>query len=133
MRSKPWCPHGWREPPEAVELDLAERAATLFDERSATSSVLVLTSSACSRAAGNERAFQRMKQILTAREQWLRAQRSVRARRRRDRRPVATHRAALRGRVVAEEITGERGKAIEYYERILELDPLHESGHSLSR
>src|SRR5580658_6712656 len=79
------------------------------------------------RQPGNERAFQRMKQILTAQEHWgdLSAlyERVVAATADPSRRTELLSEVA----VVAEEITGDRAKAIEYYERILELDPLHES------
>ena len=51
-----------------------------------------------SRSPGNERAFQRLKQILTTREQLGRARGSVRAGRRGDARPRAARRAAGRGR-----------------------------------
>src|SRR5580658_4020320 len=79
------------------------------------------------RQPGNERAFQRMKQILTAQERWadLSAlyERVIAATADPSRRTELLAEVA----VVAEEITGDRPKAIEYYERILELDPLHES------
>ena len=113
--------------PEAVELDLAERAATLFDEKLGdVDRARPYLERLLARRPDNERAFQRLKQILTTREQWsdlAALYESV---------IVATqnpaHRTDLLGEValIAEEITGDRGQAIAYYERILELDPLHE-------
>jgi tetratricopeptide (TPR) repeat protein len=113
---------------EAVELDLAERAATLFDERLGdVERARPYLERMLVRQPGNERAFQRMKQILTAQERWddLSAlyERVVAATADPSRRTELLAEVA----VVAEEITGDRAKAIEYYERILELDPLHES------
>jgi tetratricopeptide (TPR) repeat protein len=113
---------------EAVELDLAERAATLFDERLGdVDRARPYLERMLARQPGNERAFQRMKQILTAQEHWgdLSAlyERVIAATADPSRRTELLSEVA----VVAEEITGDRPKAIEYYERILELDPLHES------
>jgi tetratricopeptide (TPR) repeat protein len=113
--------------PEHVELDLAERAATLFDEKLGdVDRARPYLERMLSRNPGNERAFQRLKQILTTREQWGELadlyERVVAAT------PDPPRRAELLAEValVAEEITGERGKAIAYYERILELDALHD-------
>jgi tetratricopeptide (TPR) repeat protein len=113
---------------EAVEVDLAERAATLFDERLGdVERAFPYLERMLARQPGNERAFQRMKQILTTQERWgdLSAlyERVVAATADPSRRTELLAEVA----VVAEEITGDRAKAIEYYERILELDPLHES------
>ncbi len=112
---------------EAVELDLAERAATLFDERLGdVERARPYLERMLARQPGNERAFQRMKQILTAQERWgeLAAlyERVIAATADPSRRTELLSEVA----VVAEEITGDRPKAIEYYERILELNPLHE-------
>jgi tetratricopeptide (TPR) repeat protein len=113
--------------PEGVELDLAERAATIFDEKLGdVDRARPYLERMLARQATNERAFQRLKQILTTREQWsdLGAlyERVVAAT------PDAARRAELLAEValVAEEITGDRPHAITYYERILELDPVHE-------
>jgi golgin subfamily B member 1 len=112
---------------ERVELDLAERAANLFDEKLGdVDRATPYLERMLARQPGNERAFQRLKQILTTREQWgeLGAlyERVVEAT------ADVTRRAELLTEValVAEEITGDRPKAIGYYERILEIDPLHE-------
>lgn len=120
-------PEGQVALPERVELDLAERAATLFDERLGdVDRARPYLERMLARQPSNERAFQRLKQILTTREQWAELgelyERVVAAT------PESTRRAELLAEValVAEEITGDRAKAIAYYERILELDPVHE-------
>jgi golgin subfamily B member 1 len=112
---------------ERVELDLAERAATLFDEKLGdVDRATPYLERMLARQPGNEKAFQRLKQILTQREQWTELgalyERVVEAT------GDVTRRAELLTEValVAEEITGDRPKAIGYYERILELDPVHE-------
>ena len=112
---------------ERVELDLAERAANLFDEKLGdVDRASPYLERMLARQPGNEKAFHRLKQILTTREQWgeLGAlyERVVEAT------GDVTRRAELLTEValVAEEITGDRPKAIGYYERILELDPVHE-------
>ena len=113
--------------PERVELDLAERAATLFDEKLGdVDRARPYLERTLARQPGNDRAFHRLKQILTTREQWgeLGAlyERIVEAT------TDARRRAELLAEValVAEAITGDRPKAIGYYERILELDPVHD-------
>ena len=113
--------------PERVELDLAERAANLFDEKLGdVDRASPYLERMLARQPSNERAFQRLKQILTTREQWgeLGAlyERVVEATLDLGRRAELLAEVAL----VAEEITGDRPKAIGYYERILELDPIHE-------
>jgi tetratricopeptide (TPR) repeat protein len=120
-------PEGETGLPESVELDLAERAATLLDEKLGdVDRGRPYLERMLARQPSNERAFQRLKQILTTREQWsdLAAlyERVVAAT------PEAPRRAELLAEValVAEEITGDRVGAIGYYERILELDSVHE-------
>jgi tetratricopeptide (TPR) repeat protein len=113
--------------PESIELELAERAAVLFDEKlEDVDRARPYLERMLARQPGNERAFQRLKQILTTHEQWSDLatlyERIVAAT------PDALRRAELLAEValVAEEITGERPRAITYYERILELDSTHE-------
>ena len=113
--------------PENVEIELAERAATLFEEKIGdVARARPYLERMLDRRPGNEAAFQRLKQILTTSEQWAELsalyERIVAAT------PAAGRRAELLAEValVAEEITGDRGSAIAYYERILELDPAHE-------
>ena len=113
--------------PEKVELDLAERAATIYDEklgeidRAQPYLERILTTE-----PSNERAFARLKQILTTREKWpaLEAlyERTVAAMTEPARRAELLTEVAL----IAEEITADRPKATHYYERILEIDPVHE-------
>lgn len=113
--------------PENVELELSERASVLFDERLGdVDRAAPYLERTLTRQPSNERAFQRLKQILTTREQWTELgelyERVLSGT------PDAARRAELLAEValVAEEIIGDRSKAIGYYERILELDPIHE-------
>ncbi len=112
---------------ERVELDLAERAANLFDEKLGdVDRATPYLERMLARQPGNEKAFHRLKQILTTREQWVELgalyERVVDATSDVSRRAELLTEVAL----VAEEITGDRRQAIGYYERILELDPVHE-------
>jgi golgin subfamily B member 1 len=120
-------PVGETNLPEAVELDLAERAATLYEERlGEPDRARPYLERILARQPDNERAFSRLKQILTTREQWVELEalyeRAVSATENNVRRAELLAEVAL----VAEEITGEHGKAMSYYERILEIQPLHE-------
>jgi len=113
--------------PEAVELDLAERVATLFDEKlDDTDRASPYLERMLARQPGNERAFQRLKQILTTRELWPELgrlyERAIAAATDLARRVELLAEVAL----VAEEITGDRPRAIGYYERIAEIEPAHE-------
>jgi tetratricopeptide (TPR) repeat protein len=120
-------PEGETELPEAVELDLAERAATLYEERlGEPDRARPYLERILSRQPNNERAFSRLKQILTTREQWIELEalyeRAVSASDSHARRAELLTEVAL----IAEEITGDHPKAMQYYERILEIEPLHE-------
>jgi golgin subfamily B member 1 len=120
-------PEGETGLPEGVELDLAERAATLLDEKLGDiERARPYLERMLARQPGNDRAFQRLKQILTTREQWSDLatlyERVVVAT------PDPARQAELLSEValVAEEITGDRAGAIRYYERILELAAVHD-------
>ncbi|HEX3770616.1 MAG TPA: tetratricopeptide repeat protein [Polyangiaceae bacterium] len=120
-------PNGESGLAERVELDLAERAAALFDEKLGdVDRATPYFERMLALQPGNERAFQRLKQILTQREAWdeLGAlyERAVEANADPSRRAELLTEVAL----VSEEITSDRPRAIAYYERILEIDPLHE-------
>lgn len=117
-------PHGETALPEHVEVDLAERAATLYEEKLGDiDHARPYLERILARHPDNERAFGRLKQILTTREAWddLEAvyERCIEAA------ADGTRRADLLGEIalVAEEIRADRPKAIGYYERILELEP----------
>jgi tetratricopeptide (TPR) repeat protein len=119
-------PQGDSGLPPAVDMDLSERIATLYDEMlGEVNKATPYLERVLDRDAGNERAFTRLKQILTSLEQWggleTLYERSISGADRARQTDLLAE-AAL----VAEEITGERGKATSYYERILEIDPLHE-------
>ena len=113
--------------PPQVEIDLAERAATLYDEMlGEIDRATPYLERILARDPANERAFVRLKQILTTRERWQELEalyeRVVTAT------PDPNRRADLLNEVaiIAEEITGDANKAIHYYERILELEPGHD-------
>jgi tetratricopeptide (TPR) repeat protein len=113
--------------PEAVEIELADRAAALYADRlGEIDRARPYLERMLARDPGHERAFLRLKQLLTAREQWGDLlgmyERAVGAQ------PDPERRADLLGEValIAEDVIGDRGKAIGYYERVLELFPLHE-------
>ena len=113
--------------PEATELELADRIAVLYDETLGdVEHARPYLERLLDRQPNNERAFLRLKQILTTSEQWPELsslyERIVAATTDPPRRCELLAEVAL----VAEEITGEPGRAISYYERILELDPTHE-------
>ncbi|MEI7893215.1 MAG: hypothetical protein WCI05_08990, partial [Myxococcales bacterium] len=116
--------------PEAVELELAERAAALFDERLGDlDRARPYLERILARRPDNDRAFGRLKQILTNGEQWRELEALYE-------RVIAVadpdRQVELLGEValVAEEITNEKEKAIEYNERILAVQPRHEQATS---
>ena len=113
--------------PPHVEIDLAERAATLFDEMlGEIDRATPYLERILARDPSNERAFVRLKQILTTRERWMDLEALY------ERVLGATEDANRRAdllaevAIIAEEITGDANKAIHYYERILELEPGHD-------
>lgn len=113
--------------PPAVEMDLAERAATLYDENlGEIDRATPYLERILLRDPGNDRAFLRLKQILTTRERWTDLEalyaRMVAATENPERRSDLLAEVAL----IAEEITNDSSKAIHYYERILEIEPGHE-------
>jgi tetratricopeptide (TPR) repeat protein len=117
-----------RELPRDIETELCERAARLHEDKlgdpiGATpylEKVLMLD-------AGNERAFKRLKDILTAAERWgeLEALYDNASRATED----ITRRIEMLVEValICEEIIEDPEKATRYYERILELDPTHDA------
>ncbi len=112
--------------PRELDLALCERAARLHEERlgdpvGATpylERMLILE-------PDNERAFDRLKDILTAAERWgeLEAmyERAIELTKDRTRRIDMLAEVAL----IAEEIVGDPQKAMRHNERILEIEPLH--------
>jgi tetratricopeptide (TPR) repeat protein len=116
-----------KEETSPVEIELCERAAALHDEKlSDAQGAVPYLNRILARDAGNEPAFQRLKQILTNSERWadLEAlyERVCAAASSPERQVELLAEMAL----VCEEITSDRPKAISYYERILGLDPFHE-------
>jgi tetratricopeptide (TPR) repeat protein len=124
-------PEGPTGLPEHVELDLADRAATLFDDKIGdVDRARPYLARMLARQPNSERAFQRLRQILTTREQWSDLESLY------EQVIAATEDAVRRTELLAEvalvadDITGDRPKAIGYYERILEVDPAHEQATS---
>ncbi len=120
-------PEGESSLPEWVELDLAERAATLYEEKlGEPDRARPYLERILARQPNNEPAFGRLKQILTTREQWdlleTLYETTVAATSEPGRRAELLTEVAL----IAEEIMGDRQKAMRSYERILEIQPLHE-------
>jgi tetratricopeptide (TPR) repeat protein len=113
--------------PPHVEIDLAERAATLYDEMlGEIDRATPYLERILARDTSNERAFMRLKQILTTRERWADLEslyeRVLGGTEDANRRADLLNEVAI----IAEEITGDANKAIHYYERILELEPGHD-------
>jgi tetratricopeptide (TPR) repeat protein len=110
-----------------VEMDLAERAATLSEEMLGDiDRALPYWERVLLRDPQSERAFTRLKQILTTRERWADLQslyeRVVDLTEDVPRKCDLLSEAAL----VAEEITQDLPRAVGFYERILSLDEGHE-------
>lgn len=111
--------------PQAVEVDLAERVAAIYDELGDMDHARPYLERVLALDPKNEKSFARLKQILTSLERWGELEAMYE-------RAIASaepgRQAELLAEValVAEEITGDRGKAIGYYERILEIDTGHE-------
>jgi tetratricopeptide (TPR) repeat protein len=112
--------------PSDIEVELCERAAVLHDEKLGDSeSATPYLERILDKRPGDERAFGRLKQILTSAEKWGELEglyaRTVRGTTDATRRVDLLNEVAL----VCEEIINEPVKAIGYYEAILELDPEH--------
>ncbi len=109
--------------PPATEIDLSERAATLYEEMlGEPDRARPYLERILAREPTNDRAFGRLKQILTAREKWeeleVLYERVVSATEDDRRRAELLSEIAL----IAEEITGDKPKATAFYERILALN-----------
>jgi tetratricopeptide (TPR) repeat protein len=120
-------PEGESGLPPAVELDLAERIATLYDEMlGEIDRATPYLERILAREPTNERAFARLKQILSTRERWqdldTHYERLLAATSDPSRRVDWLNERAI----LAEEITGDAPKAIVAYEEILALEPKHE-------
>lgn len=114
--------------PDSVAVQLCERAAALHDEQLGDQDgAIPFLERVLARQPSNDRAFMRLKQILTARERWadleaLYAQ-AVTGTTDPGRRVELLAEVAI----VCEEIIEDPKKSIGYYERILEINPLHHS------
>ncbi len=113
--------------PAKVELDLAERLATLLVESLGDSTrAKPYLARILEKDPTNERAFLRLKQILTQGEDWTALERLYE--RAVDAAGETSQKASLLAEIalVAEEITGDKARAIAHYRRILEIEPEHE-------
>ncbi|MGH7283260.1 MAG: tetratricopeptide repeat protein, partial [Polyangiaceae bacterium] len=113
--------------PANIELDLIERAATLYEEMlGEPDRAQPYLERILARDPANERAFARLKQILTTLERWndleSMYERAIAAASKDHRRADLLSEAAI----IAEDIIGDRQKATLYHERILEIDPTRE-------
>ena len=126
-------PRARRASPRASSSSWPSAPRTSTTRSSATSSARARTSSACSRGTGQRARVQPAEADPDdARALGPTSGRSTSGS------STATAEAARRTELlaeialVAEEITGDRAKAIAYYERILELDPVHEQASARS-
>src|SRR5262249_20522134 len=113
--------------PPHVEMDLSERAATLYDDMlGEIDRATPYLERILARDPGTERALPRLKRLLTTRARWgdLEAlyERLLGATESAKRRTDLLAEVAI----IAEEITNDSPKAIGYYERILDIEPGHE-------
>ena len=120
--------------PAHVEMDLSERAATLYEESLGDAErARPYLERILSRDPTSERAFARLKQILTAREKWGELEqlyeRIVAAQSDDKRKSDLLSEIAL----IAEEITNDKPKAASLYERILALEPENDQRDPLAR
>ncbi len=112
--------------PDAVEVELCQRAATLCREQVGDQDAAIpYLERVLARQPANDEAFEDLKEILMARERWsdleaLYAQ-AVTGTTDASRRVEFLAEVAL----ICEDIIEDAGKAIDYYERILDLDSLH--------
>jgi len=113
---------------ETMEAELSERAAALYDEKLGDPEAATPYLERILRVRpGDERAFSRLKQILTSAEKWGELEglyaRAVQGTTDPERRVDLLNEVAL----VCEEITNEPLKAIGYYESILAIDGRHDN------
>ncbi|MFT3775594.1 MAG: tetratricopeptide repeat protein [Minicystis sp.] len=112
--------------PEAVEIELCERAASLHDEQLGDpEGAMPYLERVLAVDATNSRAFNRLKQILTSAERWPELEelyeKAAKGTTDEKDRIELLNEVAL----ISEEIIGDAAKAIGYYERILALDPVY--------
>jgi golgin subfamily B member 1 len=114
--------------PKDLEIELCNRAAALHDEKLGDPEAATpYLEKVIEHNPGDEKAFSRLKQILTSHEKWGELEalyaRAVSGTTDGQRRADLLNEVAL----VCEEITNEPAKAISYYEKILELDSRHDN------
>ena len=113
--------------PLPVELELADRAATLYiDGLGDVDAARPYLERILTKDPRNERAFARLKQILTTREQWSDLEAAYGRVIAAATGPAERSALALEVALLVEEIVGQPERAIVYYERILADEPEHE-------
>ena len=121
-------PTGPTDLPADLEVKLAERAATLYlDSLGDGDRAQPYLARILARHPGDSAAFEKSKAILTAKERWADVEGLYE--RTMDAATENARRVELLGElaIVAEEITGDTRKATRSYERILEVEPAHET------
>lgn len=116
-------------------VELSDRAARLHEDKLGDpTGAIPYLEKVLAIEPGNDRAFSRLKDILTGAERWSELEGLY------DRASQATEDPGRRAdmlvevALICEEIIEDQAKAVRYYERILALDPLHESAvRSLDR
>lgn len=111
---------------QSVEVELCERAAGLHDEKLGDpEGAMPYLERVLAVDATNDRAFARLKQILTSSERWMELEELYDKAAKKTVDDAAQVELLNEVALIAEEIIGDAAKAIGYYERILELDALH--------
>lgn len=124
-----------RDLPTALQVALSERASRVHQDRLGDPiGAIPYLERVLALAPGDEQAFQRLKDILTAGERWGELEAMY------DRAVAATddfpRRIEMLGEValICETIIEDVGKATRYHEQVLKLEPLHEGAiHALDR
>ncbi len=120
---------------EDLRIELCQRAAALHEDLLGDAEgAIPYLEGVLSVEPGNERAFERLKQILDVSERWAELEELYRRAVAATDDPSAQVELLAEVALVAEERIGEADKAIGYYERILALDPLQEGAlHALEQ
>ncbi|NUP12755.1 MAG: hypothetical protein HOW73_42485 [Polyangiaceae bacterium] len=111
-----------------VELELCDRAASLHDEQLGDSDgALPYLKRILAMDPTNDKAFERLKQILTGAERWGELEELFDQAAQGAEEPAQKIALLNEVAMIAEEVIGMPPKAIAYHERILEIDPLYVS------
>lgn len=112
---------------EETESELCERAAALHEDKLGDPiGATPYLERGLKLNPGNESAFGRLKDILTAAERWAELEKLYDEASRATDDPVRKTDMLVEVALICEEIIEDEAKATGYYERILEIDPLHD-------